>query len=82
MASIDLSNAFFSIPLHKDSKKFCSFEFKGNKYNFNILPFDLTSSTRLSTKIIKQIISHLKSKNIKASAYLDDIFNLCQEVLI
>ena len=26
-ATIDLSNVFFSIPLHKDGKKFCSFEF-------------------------------------------------------
>ena len=76
MASIDLSNAFFSIPLHKDSKKFCSFEFKGNKYNFNILPFGPTSSPRIFTKIIEPIISHLRSKNIKVFAYLDDIF-LC-----
>ena len=44
MASIDLSNAFFSMPLHEDSKHFCSFELKWNKYNFNVLPFDLTSS--------------------------------------
>ena len=74
MASIDLSNAFFSIPLHRDGKKFCSFEFKGNKYNFNVLPFGLTSSPRIFTKIMKPIISHLRSKNIKVSAYLDDIF--------
>ena len=37
MASIDLSNIWFSIPLHKDSKKFYSSEFKCNKYNYIIL---------------------------------------------
>ena len=78
MASIDLSNGFFSIPLHKDSKKCCSFELRGNKYNFNVLPFGLTSSSEIFNKIIKPIISHLRSKNIRVSAQLDDIF-LCAQ---
>ena len=43
---------FFSILLHKDSKKFCSPEFKGIKYNLNVLSFDLTSP-RIFTKIMK-----------------------------
>ena len=52
MVSIDLSNAFISIPLHEDNKKYCSFEFKGNKYNFDVLLFSLISSPRIFTKIM------------------------------
>ena len=72
-AYIDLSNAFLSIPLHKDSKKFCSFESQVNKYNFNVFPFGLTSSSRIFTKIMKPVIAHLRPTNINVSAYLDDI---------
>ena len=39
----------------------------------NVLSFGLTSP-RIFTKIMKPVISHLRSKNIKISAYLDDIF--------
>ena len=42
MAPIDSSNALFSISLHKDSKNFCLFDYKGNKYDFNFLSFGLT----------------------------------------
>ena len=78
MASFVLSNALFSIPLHKDSKKFCSFEFKCNKYNFNVLPFGLASFHRIFTKIMRPVLSHLSSKNIKVSPYLDDVFICAQ----
>ena len=37
MASIDLSDASFSIPLHKDIKEFCSPESKENKYKSKII---------------------------------------------
>ena len=39
-STFDLSSTFFSIPLNKDSKKVCSFEFKGILINM-ILTFSL-----------------------------------------
>ena len=41
--TIYLSNAPFLIPLHKVSEKFCSSEFKGDKYNVKVLFFGFTS---------------------------------------
>ena len=78
MAPIDLSNALFSIPLNKDSKNFCLFDSKGNKYNFNVLSFGLALSLRIFTKIMNLIISHLRSKNIKVPTYLNDNFTFAQ----
>lgn len=74
MASIDLSDAFFSIPLHKDSRKFISFEFNSFRYQFNVLPFGLSSSPRIFSKILKTVIIYLRNRGIKISFYLDDIF--------
>ena len=68
MASIDLSNPFFSIHVYEDSKKFLLFEFKDDKYNFYVTHFRLTSSHRIFTKIMKPVILHLSSKNSKVFA--------------
>ena len=74
LASIDLRNAFHSIKLHPDSKKFVVFEFEGRRFCFNVLPFGLTSAPRVFTKVLKPVISHLRSLGIKITSYLDDLF--------
>ena len=76
MVSLDLKDAFFSIPIHYESKKFTCFEFNGARYNFNCLPFGFSASPRIFSKVLKVAISHLRSCGIKISFYLDDIF-LC-----
>lgn len=76
MASVDLQDAFFSIPIHEDSKKFLVFEFENQRYCFNVLPFGLTSSPRIFSKVLRPVIIHLRSSGIRILSYLDDIF-LC-----
>ena len=71
--SIDLKDAFHSISLHNDSKRLTTFEFEGKRYAFNVLPFGLTSSPRIYTKILKPVIAFLRSSGIKITHYLDDI---------
>ena len=73
LASIDLSDAFFSIPLHQSSKKYVCFQLENTRYCFNVLPFGLTSSPRIFSKVLKVAITFLRSKGIKMSFYLDDI---------
>lgn len=74
MVSIDLKDAFFSIALHEDSKRLTCFEIDSIRYCYNVLPFGLTSSPRIFTKILKPVISYLRTSGIKITAYLDDIF--------
>lgn len=76
MMSIDLSNAFFSIPLHNSSKPLTAFEFDGHHYVYNVLPFGLTSSPRIFSKMLRPVIIWLRSQGLKITSYLDDIF-LC-----
>ena len=76
MASIDLTDAFFSVPIHVDSKKYLCFELESQRYQFNVLPFGMKSSPRIFTKVLKPAINFLRDQGIKILAYLDDIF-LC-----
>ena len=80
MVSIDLRDAFFTIPLHEESKKYAVFQFKDQRFQYNVLPFGLTSSPRIFTKIMKPIMAHCRSLGIKISHYLDDLF-ICGNTL-
>lgn len=74
LGSIDLRDAFFTTGLHKDSKDFCCFEFESQRYQFEVLPFGMTSSPRIFSKILRPVITHLRSSGVRILSYLDDIF--------
>lgn len=73
MCSIDIKDAFFSIPMNENYKKFLRFSFKGSLYQFKCLPFGLCTSPMVFTKVMKPIISFLRSEGLISSIYLDDI---------
>lgn len=76
MASIDLCDAFFSVPIHFSCRDYLTFEFNDQRYSFNVLPFGLTSSPRIFSKVLRPAIIHLRAQGVKIFSYLDDIF-LC-----
>ena len=47
LTSIDLSDAFLSVPIHDSHKRCLAFEFDNKQYVVNVLPFGLTSSPRI-----------------------------------
>lgn len=87
MASIDLEDAYFAIPIHRDYCKFLRFEFQGQLYEFLVLPFGLATSPFVFTKVMKPIVNYLRSKGYKSVIYLDDIlcigknFDSCKQNL-
>lgn len=76
LVSLDLSDAFFSVCIHNDSKDYLCFQFQDKTYHFNVLPFGMTSSPRIFSKLLRVPILHLRNLGYKISFYLDDIF-LC-----
>ena len=74
MGSIDLHDAYFSIPIHADHQKYLKFEWGGTLYKFTCLPQGLASAPRLFTKIMKPIYCHLRGMGHISSGYLDDSF--------
>jgi hypothetical protein len=73
MVSIDLNQAFYHVPLAPSQKPFFAFDFLGKRYCFRCLPFGLTSSPRIFTKVLKPLIKLIRAKGIRIVAYLDDI---------
>ena len=73
MCKIDLSKAFFHIPIHKQHRKYLNFYWKGNLYRFTCLPFGVTSAPRVFTKLLRSVMGVLRRKGIILVVYIDDI---------
>jgi hypothetical protein len=59
MASIDLQDAYYLLPIHKDHQKFLKFKFKGTLYQYTCLPNGLSGAPRIFTKLLKPVYSTL-----------------------
>jgi hypothetical protein len=72
MASIDLKDAYYSIPVADVDRKFLMFEWKGTFYQFTCLPNGLSCAPRVFTKILKPVYSHLRGLGHTCMGHIDD----------
>ena len=70
--SIDLTDAYHAIAMHPLFTRFLTFIFLDILYQFTCLPQGLTSAPRIFTKVMKAVLSYLRSFAIKIAAWLDD----------
>ena len=62
MASIDLKDAYYSIPVAREHRKYLRFIYNGQLYQFTCLPNGLSSCPRKFTKILKPPLTMLHKK--------------------
>ena len=72
MASIDLKDAYYSIPVAKGDRKYLMFEWQGSYYQFTCLPNGLSCAPRLFTKISKPVYAHLRMQGYTCMGHIDD----------
>ena len=70
--SIDLTDAYHAIAMHPLFRRFLIFIFLDVYYQYTCLPQGLTSSPRIFTKVMKTVLTYLRSYAIKIAAWLDD----------
>lgn len=73
MASIDLRDAYLIVPVANESRKYLRFIFKNQMYQFTCLPFGLSESPYIFTKIMKPVMNIQREKGLLSVIYLDDI---------
>jgi hypothetical protein len=77
MTSIDLKDAYYSVPIAPEHQKYLKFMWRDQLYVFTCLPMGLTSSPRIFTKLLKPVFATLRSKFGHSSlGYIDDSLNL------
>jgi len=73
MTSLDLKDAYYSVPIAPEHQKFLKFTWRGELYQYLCLPMGLTSSPRLFTKLLKPVFAHLRGEcGISCAGYIDD----------
>ena len=73
LSYLNLKVVFFTVHCQEESRNPTFFKFNDERFCYNALPFGLASCPRIYNKILKLIISYLKSVGIKTVSYLDDI---------
>ena len=76
MCKLDLKDAYFSLPLEWNLRKFVRFQWKGTLYEFMCPCFGLHPAPSVFTKLLKISVSLLKKINIRVITYFDDMLIL------
>ena len=81
MASLDLKDAYFQIPIHQDSRKYLRFVSEGVVYQFKALCFGLSMASQVFTRVFAQVSTWAHSAGIRLRRYLDDWLVLAESSL-
>ena len=72
MASIDLKDAYYSVPIAKPHQKYLKFEWNNMLYKFTCFPNGLAFCPRKFTKLMKPVFATLRQLGHLSSGYIDD----------
>jgi len=59
MATIDLKDAYYSVPVNVNDRKYLRFIWKNQLFQYTCLPNGLSSAPRIFTKILKPVHASL-----------------------
>ncbi|MEL7079416.1 MAG: reverse transcriptase domain-containing protein [Cyanobacteria bacterium J06582_2] len=72
-SSIDLTDAFWHVPIASHFRPWLGFALGRKRYRFKVLPFGLSIAPRIFTKLVSAALCHLRLQGIQIVAYLDDL---------
>jgi hypothetical protein len=81
--SVDLTDAYFHIPISPKLCKFLRFVWEDRVYAFKTMPFGLSTAPLVFIRIFQAVVAHLHSQSIFIHSYLDDFLlkNMSQFLL-
>ena len=62
LASIDIKDAFYSVPIHPDHRKYLKFMWSDISLQFDVMPNGYRDAMRVFTKLLKPVFSSLRKK--------------------
>ena len=72
LASLDLKDSYFQIPIHGSSRKLLRFMSEGTVYQFRALCFGLLTAPQVFTRVFAAVSAWAHSRGIRLLRYLDD----------
>ncbi len=77
-AAIDLKDSYFHVSILPRHRPFLRFAFEGRAYQYKVLPFGLSLSPRVFTKVAEAALVPLRERGVRILNYLDDWLILAQ----
>ena len=74
MASIDLKDAFYSIPIHPEHQKYLKFVVLSKIYQYTCMLNGYGLAMRIFTKVSKVLFFYLRSKGFISVVFVDDSY--------
>ena len=74
MSSVDLKDAYYSVPIAKAHRKYLRFQWLDKLYQFTCLPNGLSCAPRKFTKLLKPPLTKLHLAGHIAVNYIDDLY--------
>ena len=72
VVSIDLTDAYFHIPIHEKFQHLLRFHVAGKSYQFRALPFGIATAPLEFSRVVKEVKLMLQNRGIQVHQYLDD----------
>lgn len=72
MITVDLKDGFHHVAIHPDFRQFLGFQWRGQYYVWNVCPFGLSSSPYYFNKLIRAVVTHLRSEHLRVNFWVDD----------
>ena len=72
LASLDLKDVYFQIPVHPSLRKLLRFTSEGTVYQFRALCFGLSTAPQVYTRVFAAVSAWAHSHGIRLLRYLDD----------
>ena len=79
MTRLDLKDAYFAVPVHPTHQRYLRFRYKEQTFQFNALPFGLSTAPRVFTKILRPVAGLVRELGVRCVFYLDDVLIMNQE---
>ena len=80
MTSIDLRDAYLSVPVAQEDRRYLRFRWRETLFEFQCLPFGLSSAPRVFTKLLKPVVALLRARGIRCILFLDDMLVMDQTI--
>jgi hypothetical protein len=78
MASIDLKDTYLSVPIAQEHRHYLRFRTEDSLFEFQCLPFGLSSAPRVFMKLLKPVVDLLRRRDIRSILFLDDMLVMDQ----
>ena len=72
MITTDVAKAYYQVPLHKDSQRYCGWKHEGKWVVPTILVFGLSVAPFVFTKIMRVVLTFARAMDIRGSNCIDD----------